>query len=694
MNAKVSDPDKIPFSVLVTLLDKISSGKAAQKKDLFRTFLEKFNPGTEYPVLRLIFPEADSARGAYGLKEHSIGRTFADLLILPPHEKDRVLKWKDPSAQAKHNCTPGDFPSVLLSAIEPRMSSKRTETLSVGDVNKMLDDLYISIDADRRKEIFQEMIYKASPREIRWIMRMVLKDMKLGIGAEAILRHLHPNAVQLYHMSSSLKHVLEAIAKPASAVTEDGGVDKISTIYFQPFKPMLSERVNPGDIPERFGHIYDGIFLEPKLDGERMLIHVDKRSGRVTIYSRNGVNFTKKYGDHQLSPILLTAVKGTGAVFDGELVAWDQRKQRIHPFGYNREISKSATSSISESQDSQTDLGVSEDGNLFYIIFDLVFYIDLDNNEFDLRNTELSSRRDLLERILIPVEHRVELIKHKFVRQPSVDDIKVYLKAALDKKQEGIIVKRGSSNYKLNVRGSGWYKIKADYDTTFTDTLDLVVLGGYFSDTVTVAEPHAASPLDAVTSFLVGVAKNSEENGMTEFKTVTKVSTGLTQTQLVFLRNQLRSSVIHVQPGQLPDWFGEWKPAKADRPDVFFNPFMKESSVVLEVNAGEILQSACFSSGYQLRFPRIVRPRADKDWTDATSLDDLRTMATVDRDNDRVFIQNLSRFERGFQPPPTPKEPKRRKKEIVIIEAAANSQPAPKEETVNDTLHQVTDDEW
>jgi len=691
MADKVKDPNSIPFSIVVSFLERVSAAKAIKKKELFQAFIGRFTPGTEYPVLRLVFPEADSSRGAYGLKEHTIGRIFSELLLLPSSEKDRVLRWKDPSLQAKHNCTVGDFPSVLLSAIELRMPKTRSATLTVGEVNQLLDELYVAIEPEKRKDLFQDMISRAPPREIRWLIKIILKDMKLGIGVEGILRHLHPDAVQLYHMSSSLKHVLETIAKPTDQASGETAQD---SIYFKPFKPMLSERVNPGDVPERFGSLFGSIYLEPKLDGERMMIHVDKRSQRVTIFSRNGINFTKKYGDHQLSPLILKAFKGNGAVFDGELVSWDPARQRIHPFGLNREIGKSATSSIPDTQDrdaSQDLLGVSEDGNLFYIIFDLVFYVDIDNNEFDLRNTELQSRRELLERILMPIEHRVEMIQNKLVAEPTVDDIKVYLKEALDAKKEGIMVKRTNSYYKLNIRGRGWYKIKADYDETFTDTLDLVVLGGYFSDTTSHVD-HTANPIDAVTSFLVGVPKSSHD-GKTEFKTVTKVSTGLTRAQLVFVRNQLRSTIVNVAPGTLPAWFGDWKPVKADRPDVYFDPFIHEASVVLEVNAGEILQSGLFTSGYQLRFPRIVRPRADKDWTDATTLDDLRTMATVDRDSDRMFIQNLSRFEKGQRPPTSPHEPKKRKREIVIIDPGVPESAKHTRSETQDTFRRPSDDE-
>ena len=92
--------------------------------------------------------------------------------------------------------------------------------------------------------------------------------------------------------------------------------------------------------------------------------------------------------------------------------------------------------------------------------------------------------------------------------------------------------------------------------------------------------------------------------------------------------------------------------------------------------AAEILFTNEFSSGYQLRFPRILKPRADKDWTDATTFDQLRDMATTDVEKNRVFIQDLSRFERGATAArsSSDREPKKRKKEIVVIKRQNSTQ--------------------
>ena len=650
-------------------LTQIATFKLNKKKELFEQLIRQIpNTMDLYPILRLIFPDSDTARGAYGLKEHALGRLFADVMALPERETKRLLGWKDPNLQARHNCTVGDFPSVLLSVIEPRMPSIPQKQLTIKDVNTFLTSLYESTDPDTRKDLFRDLVYKASPVEIKWIIRMILKDMKIFIGVETILRHLHPQAVNIYHISNSLKQVLSAIAHPTEL---ESNIPKVTSIYFQPFRPMLSEKVSPGDVEDVFSKIHGDIFLEPKIDGERMIVHVDKRLSKVSIVSRNGIDFTSKYGDHQLSPIVLENFKGLGAVFDGELVAWDSNRQKIFAFGSNRDIGKSALAAV-ERLDSQTDsVPTALDGNLFYIVFDLIYYVDIDGKEHDLRAVPIADRRELVERILVPVPHRFELVKYQ--KCPcEMDEVKRFLKEALDRGEEGIVVKKAKSEYKLSTRGMGWFKIKADYDETFTDTIDLVVLGGFFSDSTPVDD---AEPLNSITSFLMGAPEAAGDEKDVIIRTVAKVSSGLSQSQLVFVRNFLRDSVIpYGAGGSLPNWFGGWKPRKDNRPDILVSPW--QSSLVFEVRAGEVTLSGDFSSGYTLRFPRIVKIRTDKDWRSATSFAELREMASRDPTSDRIFIQSVQKMEVGrkfgVSSGPVSQSPKasrkRTKKEVQVIE--------------------------
>ena len=56
-----------------------------------------------------------------------------------------------------------------------------------------------------------------------------------------------------------------------------------------------------------------------------------------------------------------------------------------------------------------------------------------------------------------------------------------FLNAAVDRNEEGIILKEPTSVYKPNKREhAGWYKVKPEYMTDLSDSLDLLVVGGYF----------------------------------------------------------------------------------------------------------------------------------------------------------------------------------------------------------------------
>lgn len=51
------------------------------------------------------------------------------------------------------------------------------------------------------------MIQKMSPLEIKWLTRILIKDMKLGFGHKGILKSYHPDAVELYDVNNNLYKV-------------------------------------------------------------------------------------------------------------------------------------------------------------------------------------------------------------------------------------------------------------------------------------------------------------------------------------------------------------------------------------------------------------------------------------------------------------------------------------------------------
>ena len=64
----------------------------------------------------------------------------------------------------------------------------------------------------------------------------------------------------------------------------------------------------------------------------------------------------------------------------------------------------------------------------------------------------------------------------------DINQIKLFFDEALSRSEEGIVIKDSNSEYKVNERGMAWVKLKADYLEGFTDTLDLVIIGGWYCE--------------------------------------------------------------------------------------------------------------------------------------------------------------------------------------------------------------------
>ena len=63
----------------------------------------------------------------------------------------------------------------------------------------------------------------------------------------------------------------------------------------------------------------------------------------------------------------------------------------------------------------------------------------------------------------------------------STQEIVTALNCAIDRREEGLVVKDINSTYRPNGRfGAGWFKVKPDYCEGIYDQLDLAIVGGYY----------------------------------------------------------------------------------------------------------------------------------------------------------------------------------------------------------------------
>ena len=612
-----------PFWSLCHLLTRLMPAKRKEKERLILQLWQEMGQmsGVDgarrqslYPLLRLLIPQGDRERSTYGLRESALAEMYIAALSLDPHSSAalRLKRYKQPQpfTAPSSNSAPvtavaaGDFATVLHSVLEDYEVVKDGQSrMSIDDINTHLDTLATSYDRDERRRLFVRLLSALSAVEHFFLVRIILRDMKLGIGHETLLRLLHPSALDVYNTTNSLQLVCEVVSDP-SKLSE---ARHTSLDYFKPFKPMLS------DAPKQWRSIPQLVrgkryWFEDKYDGERLLVH--RKGGEVRLFSRKGLDLNERYNyGHSLTQPLLQALT-VDCIVDAELMSWDRVLHRYIPFGNNR-----TTAMTGEWQQKQ----------LTVILFDL-----LKEGDELLLDEPLRKRRQRLERIVQPLEHSVELVTTRWVPEHvTLEELKDWLNDATFRGREGLLLKDADSPYMLDHRGVEWLKFKPDRVEGLHDTFDLLLLGGYYGEGVRRGGD--------ISHFLLGVAEKVDlASGARprHFYSFCKVGSGYTQAELQQLRETLadkwrRYDQRKAERGAYP-WLMGWLPEAGEVPDVIIEP---QHSLLMEVKVYEVnpCRKAKFWAEATCRFPRAVCIRYDKPWYEAMDIEETRRLAAEDR---------------------------------------------------------------
>lgn len=266
---------------------------------------------------------------------------------------------------------------------------------------------------------------------------------------------------------------------------------------------------------------------------------------------------------------LAQEVRADKAILDGEVVAIGKDSR---PLAFQEILKRFRRKYNVEKQAKETPL------HLF--LFDLI-YLD-GQSTVDL---PLTRRRELLEGIADPSILADQVISDSVQRAEEI------YHQALEKGHEGLILKNSMSVYAPGKRGKNWLKIKP-----VMETLDLAVIGAKWG------EGRRAS-------FLGSYRLACLDEATSKLQDIGWVATGLTDEALAELTELFRELIL-VQNGMEV----ELKPA-----------------VIFEVAYEEIQKSQSYSSGYALRFPRLVRVRDDKSLEEADSLERVESLYRVQR---------------------------------------------------------------
>lgn len=87
----------------------------------------------------------------------------------------------------------------------------------------------------------------------------------------------------------------------------------------------------------------------------------------------------------------------------------------------------------------------------------------------------LSCKSDEISRVLC------EDVINADVNQPFTWPDCRSFEAAIDDRQEGLVLKQAMASYGLDERSDRWVKLKPEYHDALADSIDCIILGGYYS---------------------------------------------------------------------------------------------------------------------------------------------------------------------------------------------------------------------
>ena len=455
----------------------------------------------------------------------------------------------------------GDLGSVAAALMSKRRQRALfSEALTVGKVHRSLEKI-ASLEGpgsvDAKIALVAEIIGNASPEEALYTVRIALGQLRMGVG-DGILRDAIAKAFGIdAGVVEDAHSVLNDYGEVAVLAAKGAkALENVKMEVGRPIKVMLYPKA--ANLSEAFDKVDKPAQVEFKYDGFRTQIHKTKE-GKVSIFTRRLDNVTHQFPD--VAKAIEEQIDANEFIIDSETVGFDPVHNSFVPF---QQISQRIKRKYSIHR-------MIKELPVKTYVFDLLYL-----NGENLISLPLEQRFEKL-RSIVKSGEIVHLISYKVSKEKS--EFEKFYQQALDAGVEGVIVKNLKSPYKPGHRVGYGYKVKPE-----VETLDLVIIG---------AEWGEGRRTSWLSSFVLGIRGPNDE-----FLHVGKLGTGLTDKDLEKLTSSLKSDIVE-EKGK----------------EVKLRP-----KIVVEVGYQEIQKSTNYSSGFALRFPRLIRIRDDRAPGDADSI--------------------------------------------------------------------------
>lgn len=438
--------------------------------------------------------------------------------------------------------------------------------------------------------MLKDLLLDLDPLSAKFVVRIILGELRMGFSDMTLVDALSWMVTGDKSLKIKIEHAYNMcadIGRIASVLKKEGveGIMSMEVVVGIPIRPAAAERMPTAEaIIEKMG----ACVAQPKLDGFRIQIHLDKRQNEpvVRFFSRNLLDMSAMFPD--LKKVVETIPVET-LICEGEAIAYDPVTGNFLPF--QETVKRKRKHDIETLQDEYP---------LKLFLFDILY---LDGTS--LMALEHEKRRStmlaMVSRVGTDVIQVVEEYPVKTARE-LLDYFNANIAAGL----EGLVVKKPQAVYQPGKRNFNWIKLKRQEEGHLEDTLDCVILGYYAGEG---KRAHFG-----IGAFLVGVFNENEDR----FETVAKVGTGLKDDDWRALKRACDEIEVKTQPHNVAC-------DQSLYPDVWVAP-----ERICMVRADEITLSPVHSagktvkkSGYALRFPRIMGYRPDKTAREATTVDEI-----------------------------------------------------------------------
>ena len=382
------------------------------------------------------------------------------------------------------------------------------EKLTISKLREVFDTMSSLVGEGSQKKkvrLLADLYVSATPLEARYLTRLVLGEMRLGVG-EGIIRDsiakawgIDAETVERAYMITNDYGKVAVVARNYGKE----GLEKLKIELHTPVKMMLAQVIEgPEEAVKELGEVA----VEWKYDGSRVQVHWG--NGKVTIFSRRLENVTRAL------PELVDEIKNNveeNIILDGEAVAVKDGKPMpfqhiLRRFRRKHEIGKMVEKIPIEIH-----------------FFDILYY-----KGEEVIDKPLIERRKLLENS-INSSDKIKIAKQIITKESEA--VESIYRDALNAGHEGVMIKNPRSPYIPGKRGKHWLKIKQ-----VMETLDLAVIGGEWGEgkRSRFISSYELACKDPITGKLVPVGK---------------VATGFTEEQLEEF-TELFKPVIEYEEGK------------------------------------------------------------------------------------------------------------------------------------------------